>query len=111
VHLVLFIMVVKLFSVQRDRDHVYLAIISFLMILASAVLTVDSFFLAAFCLFLLLTVTTSISMEMRRSLAAVTDVPQQDGTSASGKSVIAGTAQHSAKRMATSISFAGAVLW
>jgi transglutaminase-like putative cysteine protease len=110
VHLVLFIMVVKLFSVQRDRDHVYLAIISFLMILASAVLTVDSFFLAAFCLFLLLTVTTSISMEMRRSLAAAADVPQQDGASVSGDRVVAGAAQHSMKPMAASISFAGAVL-
>src|SRR5437879_4570095 len=58
VHMVLFITVVKLFSIQSDRDHVYLAIISFLMILAAAILTVDSFFLAAFCLFLLLTVTT-----------------------------------------------------
>ncbi|MGC2323339.1 MAG: hypothetical protein WA463_11970, partial [Terriglobales bacterium] len=41
VHLVLFIMVVKVFSVQRDRDHVYLAIIAFLSVLAAAVLTVD----------------------------------------------------------------------
>jgi transglutaminase-like putative cysteine protease len=68
IHLVLFIMVVKLFSAQTERDHIYLALIAFMMILASAVLTVDSFFLAAFALFLLLTVTTAISMEMRRSL-------------------------------------------
>src|SRR5690349_6208782 len=40
VHLVLFSMVVKIFSVQRDRDHVYLAILSFLEVLAAAVLTV-----------------------------------------------------------------------
>jgi protein-glutamine gamma-glutamyltransferase len=67
VHLVLFIMVVKMFSMERQRDDVYLAVISFLMILASAILTVDSFFFAAFSLFLLLTVTTFVTMEMRRS--------------------------------------------
>jgi transglutaminase-like putative cysteine protease len=69
VHLVLFIMVVKMFSVQRDRDHVYLAIISFLSVLAAAVLTVDAVFFASFCVFLLLAASTFISMEMRRSLA------------------------------------------
>ena len=67
VHLVLFIMVVKIFSVQRDRDHVYLAIISFLSVLAAAVLTVDAVFFASFCVFLLLAASTFISMEMRRS--------------------------------------------
>ncbi|MCU1307364.1 MAG: transglutaminase-like protein [Acidobacteriaceae bacterium] len=107
VHLVLFIMVVKLFSVQRDRDHVYLAVISFLMILASAVLTVDSFFLAAFCVFLLLTATTSISMEMRRSLIAAAALTEETTT---GKAVIAGGSDNSGRRMATSMSFAGAVL-
>ena len=58
-----------MFSAQRERDYVYLAVISFLMILSAAILTVDSFFLAAFCVFLLLTVSTFISMEMRLSLA------------------------------------------
>ena len=37
VHLVLFSMVVKLFSVQRDRDLLYLAVLSLLMVLAAAV--------------------------------------------------------------------------
>lgn len=67
VHLVLFIMVVKVFSVQRDRDHVYLVIIAFLSVLAAAMLTVDAVFLASFCVFLLLGASTCISMEMRRS--------------------------------------------
>ncbi|MCU1284346.1 MAG: transglutaminase-like protein [Acidobacteriales bacterium] len=110
VHLVLFIMVVKLFSVQRERDHVYLAIISFLMILASAVLTVDSFFLAAFCLFLLLTVTTSISMEMRRSFADASKVPETSEFDASGKTLIAEGAPDSVSRMSRSISLAAATL-
>jgi transglutaminase-like putative cysteine protease len=70
VHLVLFIMVVKIFSVQRDRDHLYLAILSFLEVLAAAVLTVDTVFLGAFGVFMLLAVATFISMEMKRSAAA-----------------------------------------
>src|SRR5215470_147116 len=69
VHLVLFILVVKIFSVQRERDHLYLAIISFLSVLAAAVLTVDAVFFASFCLFLVLAASTFITMEMRRSSA------------------------------------------
>ncbi|HYL93867.1 MAG TPA: hypothetical protein VEW69_12010, partial [Alphaproteobacteria bacterium] len=42
VHMVLFSMVVKIFSVQRDRDLFYLAVIAFLMVLATVVLTVDT---------------------------------------------------------------------
>jgi transglutaminase-like putative cysteine protease len=67
VHLVLFIMVVKIFSVQRDRDLLYLAVLSFLMVLAAAVLTVDTLFLLTFGFFLLMSMSTFISMEMRRS--------------------------------------------
>ncbi len=70
VHLVLFIMVVKIFSVKRDRDYLYLAIISFLEVLSAAVLTVDTVFFGAFCVFMLLAVATLISMEMKRSAAA-----------------------------------------
>src|SRR5262249_9128504 len=51
VHLVLFVMVVRLFSTTRDRDYYFLAVISFLMVLAAAVLTVDSTFLLAFAVF------------------------------------------------------------
>ncbi len=67
VHLVLFVMVVRLFSAQRDRDRYFLAVIAFLMVLAASVLTVDSTFLLAFALFLLTAVATFILMEMRRS--------------------------------------------
>jgi len=67
VHLVLFGMVVRLFSVQKDRDHYMLAILSFLMVLAAAVLTVDRVFLMAFAGFMLMAVATFVLMEMRRS--------------------------------------------
>lgn len=67
VHMVLFIMVVKIFSVHRERDLVYLGVLSFLMVLAAAVLTVDTAFLITFFLFTLTSVTTFVTMEMRRS--------------------------------------------
>jgi len=67
VHLVLFAVVVRTFSLRRDRDYLMLAIVAFLMVLASAVLTVDSIFLAFFAGFMLMAVTTFILMEMRRS--------------------------------------------
>ena len=67
VHLVLFSMVMKIFSVRRDRDLMYLAVLSFLMVLAAAVLTVDTLFLLTFSLFILVAIATFVSMEMRRS--------------------------------------------
>jgi transglutaminase-like putative cysteine protease len=67
VHLVLFAVVVRTFSLRRDRDYTMLAILAFLMVLASAVLTVDSVFLLFFAGFMLMAVATFILMEMRRS--------------------------------------------
>ncbi len=67
VHLVLFGVVVRTFSLRRERDHAMLAILAFLMVLASAVLTVDSVFLFCFAGFLLMAVLTFVLMEMRRS--------------------------------------------
>ncbi len=65
VHLVLFVMVVRLFSAQRDRDFYFLSVIAFLMVLAAALLTVDSVFLLAFGVFMLMAVVCVILMEMR----------------------------------------------
>lgn len=67
VHLALFGVVVRIFSLRRDRDYVTLSILAFLMVLASAVLTVDSVFLFSFAAFILMAVATFILMEMRRS--------------------------------------------
>ncbi|HYX53664.1 MAG TPA: DUF3488 and transglutaminase-like domain-containing protein, partial [Candidatus Limnocylindrales bacterium] len=79
VHMVLFTMVVKIFSVRRDRDLVYLAILAFLMLLAAAVLTVDTLFLFTFALFMLVAIATFVSMEMRRSEkeGLVVEVPER----------------------------------
>jgi protein-glutamine gamma-glutamyltransferase len=67
VHLALFGVVVRMFSLRRERDHITLAILAFLMVLASAVLTVDSIFLFSFAAFMLMAVGTFVLMEMRRS--------------------------------------------
>src|SRR6202030_602663 len=67
VHLALFGVVIRMFSLRRERDHVTLAILAFLMILSSAVLTVDSVFLFSFAAFILMAVVTFVLMEMRRS--------------------------------------------
>ena len=83
IHLVLFLIVMRLFSLQRPRDHYLLAVLSFLMVLASAVLTVGSTFVFAFAGFLFVAVLTFVLMEMRHSVAG-------DGT---GKSAGATPAQ------------------
>lgn len=80
VHLVLFLIVVRLFSLQRARDHYLLAALSFLMVLASAVLTVGSVFLFSFAGFLLVAVITFVLMEMRHSVASEQTHAQDPGS-------------------------------
>src|SRR5690242_3853676 len=72
VHLVLALMVVRLFSAHRDRDYVFLAILAFLSVLAASVLTVNSAFVVMFALFLLTAVATFILLEIRRSCGSAT---------------------------------------
>src|SRR6201984_1607232 len=79
VHLVLFGMVIRLFSAQKDRDHYMLAVLSFLIVLPAAVLTVDSVFLFAFAGFMLMATSTFVLMEMRRSSHAAT-IPAREST-------------------------------
>ncbi|HWC17519.1 MAG TPA: DUF3488 domain-containing protein, partial [Terriglobales bacterium] len=78
IHMVLFAAIVKVFSVHRERDYVYLGVLAFGMVLSAAVLTVDSLFFALFCVFVLLAVMTFVSMEMRRSwILAVPSAPSE----------------------------------
>ena len=72
IHLALFGVVIRMFSLRRERDHITLAILAFLMVLASAVLTVDSLFLFSFAAFMLMAVAAFLLMEMRRSGIAAT---------------------------------------
>lgn len=67
VHLLLYAMVVRLFSASTTRDYLFLALLAFSAMLASAILTVDTIFLFFFLVFLALAVSTFIGLEMRRS--------------------------------------------
>ncbi len=78
VHLVLFAMVVRLFSLQRTRDHYALAVLAFLMVLSAAVLTVGTIFLFSFALFLLVAIITFVLMEMQHSVAEQTHLPDKN---------------------------------
>ena len=69
VHLVLFGLVIKLFSVERYRDLIYLVMLAFMEILAAAVLTVETGFLTAFALFVLVAIGSFTCLEIRRSAA------------------------------------------
>ena len=69
VHLVLFGLVIKLFSVERYRDLLYLAMLAFMEILAAAMLTVETSFLTAFAVFVLVAIGSFICLEIRRSAA------------------------------------------
>lgn len=66
VHFLLYVMLVRLFSATADRDALFLAMLSFAAMLAAAVLTVDTHFLALFVLFLAFGVATFLSLELRR---------------------------------------------
>src|SRR5947209_18506253 len=72
IHLVIFALVVRLFSAGRERDYYFLAAIAFLMVLAAAVLTVGSMFLLTFSGFMMVAVVAVILMEMRHAAAKST---------------------------------------
>ena len=76
VHLVLFTAIMKLFSARTYRDYGYLAALSFLMMLASAVLTVGTTFLGFFGLYVLVTISTFISYEIKRGVEAARRAPE-----------------------------------
>jgi len=67
VHLVLFTAVVKAFSTRTLRDYAYLASLSFLMMLAGAILTVSTGYLVEFIAYLLCAISTFISYEIKRA--------------------------------------------
>jgi len=66
VHFLLFVMLVRFYSASTDRDALFLAMLSFAGILASAVLTVDTTFLILFFVYLLFAAATFSGMELRR---------------------------------------------
>jgi hypothetical protein len=76
VHFLLYVLLVRLYSAVTDRDALFLAMLSFAALLASAVLTVDTTFLALFFVFLIFGVATFVGMELRRGAkGAVSPLP------------------------------------
>jgi hypothetical protein len=67
IHLLLFATLVRLCSARTDRDNAFLCLLAIAGMLASAILTVGSGFLAALAIFLVLAVSTFVALEMRRS--------------------------------------------
>jgi transglutaminase-like putative cysteine protease len=80
VHLVLIALVVRLYSARTQRDHLFLALVAFANMLAAAILTVDTLFLAFFFLFLVLGVSTFVSLEIRRGAEGAAVRPLEAGT-------------------------------
>ena len=76
VHFLIFVTLVRFYSASNDRDALFLSMLSFAGILASAVLTVDTIFLALFFVFLLFGVSTFVGMELRHgAVGAVSPAP------------------------------------
>jgi transglutaminase-like putative cysteine protease len=84
IHLVFFTAALKMFSAEHPRDYLYLAVLAFAQMLAAATLTVHLSFLIYFGLFLLLSIATFSSFEIKRARNRVADPgaaarPQQAG--------------------------------
>jgi len=68
VHLVFFLAVIKVLTSKTSRDYLYTAIISFLELLAAAILSVNFSFFLFLALYLLLAIAALTSGEIRRSM-------------------------------------------
>jgi protein-glutamine gamma-glutamyltransferase len=66
VHFLLIVTIVRFYSVANDRDSLFLSMLAFACVLASAIFTVDTSFLAFFVVFLLFAVAVFVGLEIRR---------------------------------------------
>jgi hypothetical protein len=82
IHLLVFALVVRLYSARSTRDHLFLAMVAFALVLVSAILTIDTAFLVFLLLFLLLAVSTFMGLEMRRGAEGAATPPLAAGTPA-----------------------------
>ncbi|HWZ53385.1 MAG TPA: DUF3488 and transglutaminase-like domain-containing protein [Candidatus Acidoferrales bacterium] len=80
IHLLLFAVLVRLFSARTNRDFAFLAVLAFAAILASAILTVETGFLISLAIFLVLAVSTFVALEIRRSSTGAVSPPLEPGT-------------------------------
>jgi transglutaminase-like putative cysteine protease len=66
VHFLLFVTVVRLYSATTDRDALFLSMLAFAGVLASAIFTVDTYFLVLFLVFLFFSAAAFTGLEIRR---------------------------------------------
>jgi len=81
VHLVLFATAVKVLSASSERDHAYLAVLSLVMMLAAAILTVGPGYLAGFGLYILFAISALLSHEVLRPMRSSKTPGRGRGTS------------------------------
>ena len=82
VHLMLFVMIVRLYSATKSRDQLFLAMMATSALLAAAIFTVDTAFMIFLLAFLVLVVSTFMAIEMRRSAEGAVALPLDAGTPA-----------------------------
>ncbi len=85
IHLMLFATIVRLYSASTTRDYLFLTLMGFSSMLASAILTVDTVFLAFFFIFMGLAVSTFVGLEMWRSAQGTVTRPIESGTRAANQ--------------------------
>ena len=81
VHFLLFVTLVRFYSIANDRDALFLSMLSFAGVLASAIFTVDTSFLAFFVLFLIFAVAVFVGLEIRRGAKGTVFPPMDVDTS------------------------------
>ena len=80
IHLMLFATLVRLYSARSNRDYGFLAILGVASMLVSAILTVETSFLIALAIFLVLSVSTFVALEIRRSAVGAVSPPFVPGS-------------------------------
>jgi transglutaminase-like putative cysteine protease len=80
IHLMLFATLVRLMSARRNRDYAFLAMLAVTCMLASAILTVETGFLIALAIFLVLAVSTFVALEIRRGANDAVSPPLEPGS-------------------------------
>ena len=85
IHLVIFATLIRLYSARTNRDFAFLAVLAVASMLVSAILTVETGFLVALAVFLILSVSTFVALEIRRSSAGAVSPPLECDSTAARK--------------------------
>ena len=78
--MLIFAALVRLFSARTNRDYAFLAVLAVAAMLASAILTVETGFLIALAIFLVLAVSTFVALDIRRSSTGAVTPPFDAGS-------------------------------